>query len=259
LEVHAYKPRQLGFDQHIVIGAAAKEIVRSLLESSGYNVYPFGYESSLSALKTHIRERGLQDTDLVQRVRSMPDFIVSAEKDLKLVEVKFRNRRDKDGRPGFFLKNIELNRYKQFWGESFLVLLSPHGGRFFSQSVRSLIPGSQETKWFDYRDFDSLPKIFPATGGRLENFSTAVNKLAGLWENEKEEALSYRHIIWRSYYGSRKLETGRPDVSIHSSVRFLILSVMLGMGQSRATQPCLLSGENLEPWRNRHGLLEDHY
>ncbi len=186
LEDRANRHRQLGFDQHIVIGAAAKEIVRSLLESSGYSVYPFGYESSLSALKTHIRERGLQDTDLVQRVRSMPDFIVSAEKDLKLIEVKFRNRRDKEGRPGVFLKNIELNRYKQFWGESILVLLSPHGGRFFGQSVRSLIPGSQETKWFDYGNFDSLPTIFPTTDGKLENFSTAVNKLASLWENEKE-------------------------------------------------------------------------
>jgi len=186
LEVHALRSRQLGFDQHIVIGAAAKEIVRSLFESSGYSVYPFGYESSLSALKTHIRERGLQDSDLVNRVRSMPDFIVSAERDLKLVEVKFRNRRDKDGRPGFFLKNVELNRYKLFWGESFVVLLSPHGERFFAQSVRSLIPGSQETKWFDYGDFDPLPEVFPATEGRLQNFSVAVNKLAGLWENEKE-------------------------------------------------------------------------
>jgi hypothetical protein len=127
----------------------------------------------------------------------MPDFIVSAEKDLKLVEVKFRNRRDKDGRPGFYLKNIELNRYKQFWGESFIVPLSPHGGRFFSQSVRTLIPGSQETKWFDYGDFDSLPKIFPATGGRLENFSTAVNKLAGLGRARKSKRYRRRQVIWR--------------------------------------------------------------
>jgi hypothetical protein len=100
----------------------------------------------------------------------MPDYVVSGEKDLKLVEVKFRNRRDREGRPGIFLKNIELNRYKPFWGESMLVLLSPHGSRFFGKSVRSLIPGPQETKWFDYSDFDSLPEIFPATEGRLEAF-----------------------------------------------------------------------------------------
>jgi len=37
------------FDQNKVVGAAAKEMVRSLLESCRYSVLPFGYENVLAA------------------------------------------------------------------------------------------------------------------------------------------------------------------------------------------------------------------
>ena len=55
----------------MIIGAAAKEILRSLLEASQYKVYPFGYESSLSSLKMHIWDSHFQDSNEVERVRSM--------------------------------------------------------------------------------------------------------------------------------------------------------------------------------------------
>ncbi len=180
------KPQARGFNHHVVVGAAAKEILRSLLESSGYKVYPFGYESSLSTLKIHIWDRGFENTDIVQRIRSMPDYIVSTEKNLELIEVKFRRKSDKEGQPGVFLKNRDINRYKQFWGESTIVLLSPHGDRFFAQSARDVIPGSYETKWFPYSDFHSLSTIFPAVGEKLHSFSIAVDKLSSLWEDEKD-------------------------------------------------------------------------
>jgi len=64
----------------LIIGAAAKEILRSLLEASQYKVYPFGYESSLSSLKMHIWDSHMLDSNAVERVRSMPDYVVSSEK-----------------------------------------------------------------------------------------------------------------------------------------------------------------------------------
>ncbi len=167
-----------------MVGAAAKEILRSLLESSGYGVYPFGYESSLSTLKTHIWDKGFENTDIVQRIRSMPDYIVSTESDLQLVEVKFRRKSDREGQPGVFLKNRDINRYKQFWGESIIVLLSPHADHFFAQSVRKIIPGSYETKWFSYSDFHSLSSIFPAVAEKLHSFTAAIDKLSTLWDEK---------------------------------------------------------------------------
>ena len=100
------------FSQSLIIGAAAKEILRSLLEASGYMVYPFGYESSLSSLKMNISGNNTPDSNAVQRIRSMPDYAISSDKGLRLVEVKFRKRSDNAGNAGVLLKNSDLNRYR---------------------------------------------------------------------------------------------------------------------------------------------------
>ena len=113
------------FDHTVVVGAAAKEIVRSLLESCGYLVYPFGYESTFSVLKRHLAEGRAGDSDQVRRVRSMHDFIVSDENEIQLVEVKFRKVSTHEGRSGVRFGNIELGKYKHFWPESIIALVSP--------------------------------------------------------------------------------------------------------------------------------------
>ena len=89
------------FSQQLIIGAAAKEILRGLLEASNYTVYPFGYESSLSSLKMKISSN-IPDSNAVQRIRSMPDYVVSWEKGLRLVEVKFRKISEHGGQPGVY-------------------------------------------------------------------------------------------------------------------------------------------------------------
>ena len=79
------------FDQNKVVGAAAKEMVRSLLESCGYAVLPFGYENVLAGVRPQLGDRGrFGRSDLAERIRSMPDFLVLGEEDLHLAEVKFR-------------------------------------------------------------------------------------------------------------------------------------------------------------------------
>src|SRR3989442_4110462 len=123
-----------GFNHDRVVGAAAKEILWSLLESCDYSVYPFGYESTFSSIRQRLREKRLENNDLAQRIRSMPDFLVtdSAEQP-QLVEVKFRKTWEVQNRPLISFGNWEIGRYKKFWPESILVLLSPFGDRFFGQ------------------------------------------------------------------------------------------------------------------------------
>jgi hypothetical protein len=124
----------------LIIGAAAKEILRSLLEASQYKVYPFGYESSLSSLKMHIWERHFQDSNEVERVRSMPDYVVSSEKGLKLVEVKFRKRSDREGHTGVYMKNSDLHRYRRYWAESIIALITPSGIASFAKMLTTSYP-----------------------------------------------------------------------------------------------------------------------
>jgi len=184
------KPVQsLGWDQHRVVGAAAKEILWSLLESCDYSVYPFGYESTFSTLKRGLRENErLKDNDIAQRVRSMPDFLVThGEEAPQLVEVKFRKGVSHPNK--FELSNWEVGRYKKFWPESVLVVLSPFGDRFFAQMVRNLklVGNSYDKTWFEYTDFGSISSVFPRTTGKLEPFHIGIDKLAGLWKREHEK------------------------------------------------------------------------
>src|SRR5437667_9614928 len=79
------------FDQNKVVGSAAKEMVRSLLESCEYAVLPFGYENVLAGVRPEIGNRQrFGRSDVVERLRSMPDLFVLGEEELHLVEVKFR-------------------------------------------------------------------------------------------------------------------------------------------------------------------------
>ena len=58
------KQQEQVFRQDLAVGASAKEILKSLLESSGYTVYPFGYEGSMSALKREMAEKGFAYMEL---------------------------------------------------------------------------------------------------------------------------------------------------------------------------------------------------
>ena len=166
------------------MGAAAKEIVRTVLESAGYTVYPFGYESTFSTMKHRLNDRRFEG-DVAHRIRSMPDFLVADDEERpQFVEVKFRGQGERVG-----LKNFEIWRYKQYWPETVLVLLSPFGDRFFAQHVKSLklIGDTYQETWFEYTDFAAISSVFPRTKGKLEPFLVGIDKLARLWKEEVKE------------------------------------------------------------------------
>jgi len=177
-----------GWDQNRVVGAAAKEILWSLLDSCDYSVYPFGYESTFSTLKRGLRENErLRDNDIAQRIRSMPDFLVTHKDEApQLVEVKFRKGVIDPNK--FKLSNWEVGRYQKFWSDTVLVVLSPFGDRFFAQYVKNLkLEGnSYANTWFEYTVFSSISSVFPRTTGKLESFHVGIDKLAGLWKKEHE-------------------------------------------------------------------------
>ncbi len=177
-----------GWDQHRVVGAAAKEILCSLLESCEYSVHPFGYESTFSTLKRGLRENErLKDNDIALRIRSMPDFLVTHNEELpQLVEVKFRKGVNRPNK--FQLNNWEIERYQKYWPEIVLVVLSPFGDRFFAQFVKNLdLERNPYGKtWFEYTDFTSISTVFPRTTGRLEPFHLGIDKLAELWKKEND-------------------------------------------------------------------------
>jgi len=73
-------------------GNALKDLVKTLLEKSGYSVCLYGYESTFSEIRKKLAADGAKNSPTTRRIRSSPDLLVydDQRKDLMLVEVKMR-------------------------------------------------------------------------------------------------------------------------------------------------------------------------
>jgi hypothetical protein len=161
-------------------------MVRSLLESCGYAVLPFGYENVLAGVRPEIGDRErFGRSDIVERIRSMPDLLVLGEEELHLAEVKFRAGSVRRGYQRIRLSNWELARYQKYWPEAVLSVVSPFRDGFHAQYVSqlSLRGGTDAVTEFSYDDFLPIEAIFKqASGGDFTAFSQGIQNLATLWD-----------------------------------------------------------------------------
>ncbi len=118
-------------------GTIAKEMVRGLLEDSGYKAYPFGYESLLTQIRYDIHKRKMTQTDSIRRLRSMPDLLVYDEDNGQVwfTEVKFR-RVDSPKDVAIGLEQVSW--YQKYWNDSVLVVVIPVESVFYAQYVSKL-------------------------------------------------------------------------------------------------------------------------
>jgi len=127
-------------------------MVKLLLEKSGYTVYPYGYESTFSHVKSKLT-RNTKNSRTVRRIRSSPDLLIHDEQrnDLMLVEVKMRTQVPPR------IKPRQIENYKEFWNDSILVLVVPEGNVFYAQRINEL-----ETRKEYYRlcDLEKFQDIF---------------------------------------------------------------------------------------------------
>ena len=72
------KPKNRKFIDALLKGNIFKDIVKLLLEKSGYAVYPYGYESTFSTIKASLT-KGTKNSRTVRRIRSSPDLLVFDE------------------------------------------------------------------------------------------------------------------------------------------------------------------------------------
>jgi hypothetical protein len=149
------------FYDDVLKGNAYKEIVKVLLLNAGYKVYPYGYESTFSDVKSKLT-KDTRNSKTVRRIRSSPDLLVydDQKNDLMLVEVKNRNYLPPK------IKPRQIENYKEFWNDSILVLVVPEGNVFYAQRI-----GELETRQVYYRltDFEEFQHIF--TRVRTEDIS----------------------------------------------------------------------------------------
>ena len=144
------------FYNAVLEGNKIKDLIRVLLEKSGYLVVPYGYESTLSNIKRKLNVKDAKNSRTVRRIRSSLDLLVydDEEKDLMLVEVKMRRAR-KETRVLIYAKRIA--NIKEFWSDSILVVVVPSGNVFYAQKVSEL--EIKET-YNAIKDFEKFQNVF---------------------------------------------------------------------------------------------------
>ena len=144
------------FYDDMLDGNTYKDMIKVMLQKSGYTVYPYGYESTFSDVKSKLTKES-RNSKTVRRVRSSPDLLVydDQKNDLMLVEVKKRGTCPPQIRPRM-IENI-----KEFWNDSILAMVVPEGNVFYAQRINDL-----ETKQVYYRlsDFEKFQDIFTRVG-----------------------------------------------------------------------------------------------
>ncbi|MCJ7559721.1 hypothetical protein MUO79_03760 [Candidatus Bathyarchaeota archaeon] len=140
------------FYDDMLKGNAHKNIIKNLLEKSGYKVYPFGYETLLSDVKSRLT-KDTKNSRTVRRIRSSPDLLVYDEQknDLMLVEVKMRTSCPPRIKPRL------IERYKEFWDDSILVIVVKEGNVFYAQRISEL---ETRPEYYRIADFEKLQDIF---------------------------------------------------------------------------------------------------
>ena len=141
----------MSFHDRLLKGGTAKELLKVLLEKSGYVVYPYGYESVFSGLRNKLYRA--KNSKTVRRIRSSPDLLVydKNNNDATLVEIKMRSNLK------FLLNRSRMEAYKEFWNDSIMVVVVPTGNMFYAQRISEL---EVKQNYFPDNDFLKIQDIF---------------------------------------------------------------------------------------------------
>lgn len=172
------------FYRNSLMGFNAKVLLEHLFKEAGYETYPFGYESLFSRITAGINWNGDQ-TDTLQRIRSMPDLLVinKKKKNVSLVEAKFTGFLEVTS---YILPKAKIDWYHKYWEDSIIVVVIPAGEYIYAQYVSKLrLPRKEYHKfgkpvyYFNLeKEFLPVYKIFPdISRGDVKRVRHIINKI----------------------------------------------------------------------------------
>ena len=176
------------FRFNLIKGQIAKEAVRGLLEQAHYQVYPFGYESTISKLRSDVQQKRVPHSDSNDRVRSMPDLMVydESKRETTFVEVKFRKTESAEQ---VKLNTIELNRISKFWNDCLVVVVIPIDHFFFCQWISKIrMFAEQKSHQYDLlKEFEPIEDHFPGTREHLARYRSILDQFKSVLKVEQED------------------------------------------------------------------------
>lgn len=152
-----------------------EEVVKHLLEKTGWTVFKIGYEITCPNIYSII-DNWKQPKPEMERLRSTPDlFVVRKTQNKKdapfLVEVKFRSLYQNT------VKIDNVKRYQKYWPEMLLVLVTNKYPYLLAKKIVELY--ATKNSVYSLSDFHSLVPFFHHLGGErialfLEGFEQSV-------------------------------------------------------------------------------------
>jgi hypothetical protein len=163
-------------------GNLGKEMVKSLLERSGYTVCSYGYEVTLlDAMSKRTPEKSNSPTGI--RLRKSPDLLVYDDKTIMLVEVKTR------GKSPPYIGSDETNDLKEFWNDAILVIVVPDGNVFYAKRASEIeIQPSNCNVYYQLSDFEKFQDIFTrVSSDDISHFKDITLQILRIFMNEIEK------------------------------------------------------------------------
>jgi len=170
------------FFNGLLKGNLMKEIVSVMLQESGYQAIPYGYEITLTGLSEKLRYIPKKRSKTVRRIRASPDLLVYRPKksvgnglcevdDLMLVEVKMRRIRAGN--------TVRINRelitdYKDFWKDSILVIVVPKNEIFYAQYMSELDDTKDAHSIREFKKIQYIFKRLAENNGILKKYQAKV-------------------------------------------------------------------------------------
>lgn len=164
-------------------GSLGIEIVKAMLEKSGYTVCHYGYEYTMRDALSNLTFKKRQ-LATGRRVSSSPDLLVYDKKDvIMLVEVKTRttSRWTEMGRVR--INSSELENLKDFWGDSILVIVIPEG--IYAQRISEL--DIQQDGYQRLSDFKAFKDIFNRVKSKdISHYEEIATEIFEIFTTKKE-------------------------------------------------------------------------
>lgn len=154
------------FQSTLFKGNIFKELVKALLEKSGYVVIPYGYENPFSNIKNRLVQKLEDSSETAKRIRCSPDLLIYDDqtKDVRLVEVKMSSYETPQ------LKRIQY--YKKYWEDAVIAMVTPFENVFYAQEVSKLgVKGYYDLKSDFRRIQDFFAKIDSADMNNYQNLA----------------------------------------------------------------------------------------
>lgn len=136
-------------------GNVIADLIRGLLQKSGYSVYLNGYEERFSEIKEHLNNKAIRNSRTVRMIRSSPDLIVydKRRRDVMFVEVKMRRARKETS---VLIYSDLIDCYKEFWKDAILVIAIPCGQVLYAQKFNELEIQGEYNAEADFQRFEDL-------------------------------------------------------------------------------------------------------